>query len=288
MSLGPACAGKPTLEATAPPATGEEPGFLSTIDLPPAGRVQNPWVGVPSVNALGKVDRTTRCDRANFRRAGATKARSRTWLVPEDKDLPQTFGLTQTFGKFRTEKAAKRFLQRVRASVAGCEDRELTLEVHDIYSRNSERDQVSAWKFENKVSDKVTVPIRVGFARSGNWWPRWCSSRQRAPTSADQAFSSYCIAQPTGCASCNVRRVNRYARTAAALPTAPRSGRPHAKPAGQRPATDPEGGRQPAVRISRINAAVSDGVLPTFTPTASRASFLAWAVPEEPDTIAPA
>lgn len=168
MSLGPACAGKPTLEATAPPATGEEPGFLSTIDLPPAGRVQNPWVGVPSVNALGKVDRTTRCDRANFRRAGATKARSRTWLVPEDKDLPQTFGLTQTFGKFRTEKAAKRFLQRVRASVAGCEDRELTLEVHDIYSRNSERDQVSAWKFENKVSDKVTVPIRVGFARSGN------------------------------------------------------------------------------------------------------------------------
>ena len=37
-----------------------------------------------------------------------------------------------------------------------------------------------------------------------------------------------------------------------------------------------------------MSSAVSDGVLPTFTPTASRASFLACAVPDEPDTIAPA
>src|SRR4029079_1097904 len=41
-------------------------------------------------------------------------------------------------------------------------------------------------------------------------------------------------------------------------------------------------------RISRISRAVSDGVLPTLTPTASRASCLAWAVPDEPETIAPA
>ena len=41
-------------------------------------------------------------------------------------------------------------------------------------------------------------------------------------------------------------------------------------------------------RISRISDAVSDGVLPTLTPAASRASFFACAVPDEPDTIAPA
>ena len=40
--------------------------------------------------------------------------------------------------------------------------------------------------------------------------------------------------------------------------------------------------------ISRMRSAVSDGVLPTLTPAASRASFLAWAVPDEPDTMAPA
>jgi hypothetical protein len=40
--------------------------------------------------------------------------------------------------------------------------------------------------------------------------------------------------------------------------------------------------------ISRIRLAVSVGVLPTFTPTASRATCYAAAVPDEPDTIAPA
>ena len=47
-------------------------------------------------------------------------------------------------------------------------------------------------------------------------------------------------------------------------------------------------GRQRFLTISRIRSAVSDGVLPTLTPTASRASFLACAVPEEPETMAPA
>ena len=40
--------------------------------------------------------------------------------------------------------------------------------------------------------------------------------------------------------------------------------------------------------ISRISWAVADGVLPTLTPAASRASCLACAVPEEPETMAPA
>jgi hypothetical protein len=41
-------------------------------------------------------------------------------------------------------------------------------------------------------------------------------------------------------------------------------------------------------RIERASSAVADGVLPTFTPAASSASFLAAAVPDDPDTIAPA
>jgi hypothetical protein len=40
--------------------------------------------------------------------------------------------------------------------------------------------------------------------------------------------------------------------------------------------------------IERIRSAVADGVLPTLTPAASRACFLWAAVPEEPDTMAPA
>lgn len=53
-------------------------------------------------------------------------------------------------------------------------------------------------------------------------------------------------------------------------------------------AAGPRGGQDRVASRSRTNRAVSDGVEPTRTPTASRAAFLASAVPEEPDTIAPA
>src|SRR4051794_23046323 len=75
---------------------------------------------------------------------------------------------------------------------------------------------------------------------------------------------------------------------------------PVGKPVGPdaTPASGPPSGRletlssaclQPAFATSRrASSAVSVGVLPTRTPPASRASFLACAVPDEPDTIAPA
>ena len=50
----------------------------------------------------------------------------------------------------------------------------------------------------------------------------------------------------------------------------------------------PSSRTQRLVIVSRMRDAVSLGVLPTLTPAASNASFLAAAVPDEPDTIAPA
>lgn len=166
-ATGQQCVTKPTAKATDPPRSGEERGFLATVDLPPVGKVKQPWVGVPSVNTLGKVDRTTRCDRANFKRAGATRARARTWLIPEAR-LPDTFGLTQTYARFASQQAAQKFLASVRESVAGCEDRDLTATVTQAHRHDDRRQQESSWRFVNKVSDKQSVPIRVGFVRSGD------------------------------------------------------------------------------------------------------------------------
>jgi hypothetical protein len=47
-------------------------------------------------------------------------------------------------------------------------------------------------------------------------------------------------------------------------------------------------GVSPAFMTARIRSAVAEGVLPTLTPAASRAFCLAAAVPEEPETMAPA
>ncbi len=70
---------------------------------------------------------------------------------------------------------------------------------------------------------------------------------------------------------------------AAAAPAVRRAGQPRSGPAVRARAAG-----QRLRMTSRTRRAVSLGVRPTRTPAFSRASFLAWAVPEEPDTIAPA
>jgi DNA-directed RNA polymerase specialized sigma24 family protein len=164
------CAATPSVEATPPPSSGDHhPGFLSTVDLPPVGRITKPWVGVRPINAMRNNVAATMCDRAHFGRGGAAGARSRVFLIPQAK-LPRRFGLVETVGEFRSAKAAATFLQRVRGSVSGCEDRDLTAEVsaeHRI-TRANRRSDLSAWRFSTEVSDDVVVTFRIGFVRVGD------------------------------------------------------------------------------------------------------------------------
>src|SRR5690606_22245571 len=84
------------------------------------------------------------------------------------------------------------------------------------------------------------------------------------------------------------RALRSPACRAPSLPGAPGPGRDDrpAVAAGAAPAGGDDGQRD--FMISRMMRAVSLGVLPTRTPTFSNASFLACAVPDDPDTIAPA
>ncbi len=162
------CANAPKAVAVAPPPSGEERGFVATVDLPPAGRIRQPWVGVPSVNALTNNDATERCDRADFKRSGATRARARTFLIPQAR-VPETFGFTEAYAVFKTAGAATAFLEGVRESVAGCEERDLTTSVSSEHRETRKHAyDLSVWRLDSKVSDNVTVSFRVGFVRVGN------------------------------------------------------------------------------------------------------------------------
>jgi DNA-directed RNA polymerase specialized sigma24 family protein len=161
------CSANPTVAAVPPPPSGEEPGFVATVDLPPVGTIGLPWVGGDAVDTLKNGDIPTPCDRASFRRSGATKARARTFLIPQAK-VPQTFGFTETYGVFRNAKAAKTFVEGVRRSVAGCEKRDLTATVRDEHHEAKAPYDLSVWSFESKVSENSSVTFRVGFVRVGN------------------------------------------------------------------------------------------------------------------------
>jgi hypothetical protein len=159
------CAKRPTYSVVPPPPSGEEPAMIAVADLPPVGRIDDPWVGIDATNGTPNPAATS-CDRANFGRSGALQTRSRTFLIPQAK-LPARFGLTETYGRFRNEKAARRFLAGVRSSVAGCEDRDLATSV--VSSRTYQRNGAdrSVFDLRTEISDRESIRFRVGFVRVG-------------------------------------------------------------------------------------------------------------------------
>jgi hypothetical protein len=148
---------------------GGERGVLAIADLPPVGRVDRPWVATRPVRF--RPDRaTTTCDRSEYFRSGATRARTRTYLIT-GASLPARFGLSTTYATFPTDKAAVAFLSGVRSSVAGCEDRDLATQVSAERRplRRSSRAEASAWDLTMEVSPTRDVRFRLGFVRTGRF-----------------------------------------------------------------------------------------------------------------------
>ena len=160
------CAPTPTFSRVAPPPSGEERGILAGADLPPVGRIDEPWVGTDAQPARANPSATA-CDRANFVRAGAEKSRARTFLIPGAK-LPSRFGLSETYGVFRSPRAASRFLEDIRDRVANCEDNHLATEVRSEDNFASAGSDASTWVLETEVSERESVTFRLGFVRVAN------------------------------------------------------------------------------------------------------------------------
>jgi DNA-directed RNA polymerase specialized sigma24 family protein len=160
------CAKSPRVRVVPPPPAGGEPGVLAAVDLPPAGRARQPWVGA-QVPARPNPSLTT-CDRADFVRGGAQRTRAWTYVIPQ-ADLPNRFGLSETYGVFRDQRRARRFLADVRDRVARCEDRDLATSVTSSAGGRMPRSGAdwSTWGVVTEVSENRSVRFRVGFVRMG-------------------------------------------------------------------------------------------------------------------------
>lgn len=168
-AVGGGCVRTPTYRAVPPPPAGrgEEPGVLAVADLPPIGRLDDPWVGTRPAPTRSYPS-VTACDRADFRGAGAVRTRTRTYLIPQAR-LPARFGLSQTYGTFRSAKAAKGFLAARRADLAGCDTRDEATEVgaERRTTRSSPQVDLSQWLLTTTVSPEQRVLFRIGFVRVG-------------------------------------------------------------------------------------------------------------------------
>ncbi len=160
------CGHPPRLEQTAPPPSGEAAGVLATVDMPPVEGVSKPWVGTAAAPA-SRNPAATSCDRADFRKEGAVTTQTRTFLVPGAR-LPDRFGLTETYGKFKSTKDAADFLATVRKRLAACEDKNLAIDVLSPHSLNEGALAGSTWRLRAELSQNQEVFFDLGFVRRGD------------------------------------------------------------------------------------------------------------------------
>ncbi|NUR07801.1 MAG: hypothetical protein HOQ45_12445, partial [Nocardioidaceae bacterium] len=161
------CAKRPTYRLVPPPPSGDERGILAVPDLPPVGDIDKPWVGTKPTSARLNPSATT-CDHANFVKNGAVRARTRTYLIPQ-ATVPARFGLSETYGVFRSSRAADRFLSTVRATVGRCEKRDLATTVYGEVRQRQRSPQLllNSWNLSTEVSDNKKIRFRLGFVRVG-------------------------------------------------------------------------------------------------------------------------
>jgi DNA-directed RNA polymerase specialized sigma24 family protein len=160
------CGGRPKLEFTSPPPSGDAPGILATVDMPPLVGIDLPWVGT-SPEPARKNPATTSCDNANFRKEGAVRDRTRTFLLVPEARLPARFGLTETYGTFKSPEAAAKFMRVLRQRFGKCEDRDLATEVLSPRAVAAGRLRGNTWRLHTELSENKEVIFDVGFVRYG-------------------------------------------------------------------------------------------------------------------------
>jgi hypothetical protein len=159
------CAALPTSKATTPPPAESAQGMLQVVDLPPISGVPKPWVGTDPVKPTVNPAATT-CDNADFTSKALTWSATRSFLIPQ-ASLPPRFGISETVGRFTTERQASSFVAAIRKRMSGCEKRDLSATLDKMRDVAGKGMELSTWHLTTEISDKSSVDYYVALIRSG-------------------------------------------------------------------------------------------------------------------------
>jgi DNA-directed RNA polymerase specialized sigma24 family protein len=158
------CAADPIVTRVPPVPLEDNPGFLAELDLPPVPGVPQPWVGTAPTRALRNPSQTA-CDQARF--AVDQRPRARVFVIPEARQVPSRFGLSETVARFSGPRAAERFMTATVSRVEDCPDRELNATVSGAGSFAAGRLPVRVWRFRFDLAGGPSAEFRVGLVRRG-------------------------------------------------------------------------------------------------------------------------
>lgn len=160
------CAGPPDQQVIEPYPTGQAPGMLAAVDLPPVSNANGPWVGTQPEVARVNVA-ATRCDNTSFLQPGLTASATRTFLFPANRKA-DAFGLTQSVARAASPTRAKAFVAQVRKRIAACSEANLGTDVEAVVQTRSGERELSLWDLTMEISDERTVEFWMAVVRRGD------------------------------------------------------------------------------------------------------------------------
>ena len=168
-SAGGACDGRLSVKKGPPPIGGDEPGFLTVGDLPPAGPKVDLWVATevepPKADFNG-----SQCEDVNWTTEKAKARTSRVYLLPESGK--NFFGLNAIVLTMKDAKAADKLVSKIKSSISGCKAQRLTARVTNttkVSSVGARKTEVSGWTaIVYQKSTQGTAEYRVGIVAAGS------------------------------------------------------------------------------------------------------------------------
>ncbi len=122
------------------------------------------WVGVKAFRAKAN-PAATECDSADF--SAIPTSKSKLFVIPQAKDLPNEFGVAETIGRFPSEKLAKDFVKTIGLRVEDCAKNKLTARVDQRSSFKTATYSGKTWRIGLEVTKGKRVYFRMAIVRRG-------------------------------------------------------------------------------------------------------------------------
>lgn len=162
------CVGEVLSTATRPPV-GDVPGMLTSVDLPAISTVKAMWNETSPTAPAPNNAASTPCDKADFAKAGATNPLSRSFLLSND-NAPKVFGVTETFGRFASAKAADKFVDQIVSRMRTCEKRILSSDIEsEVVKTARTRTPYAFWRLVNQTQNREELTYWMGISRVGTY-----------------------------------------------------------------------------------------------------------------------
>lgn len=131
--------------------------------------ISAPWMGSDLLAGEPNVA-STPCDNTSFVAAGATDARTRSYLIPQ-AGLPARFGVTETFARLPNQAKARKAINTVFNKMAACEKDILGTKVTQakVQRKAGPNSEYGLWRVESQINNQQeTIQWWMGITRVGS------------------------------------------------------------------------------------------------------------------------